>query len=1032
MKVSNRFLIILVVFLTHTVSGFSQETFPVNGIHAKDVVPVVIQNATVVISSKTKLEKASLLIEKGRITAIGQQVSIPAGALIIDGSGKTIYPGFIDLYSSYGIGKVKSSGNHDEDYNGPATNNPKGALGWNNAIHAEFDASLGIEPQSDEAGAYRKGGFTTVCAHRIDGIVRGTGCVVDLGNEMHSNLVLPRAAAFYSFNKGSSTSEYPSSIMGSIALLRQTFCDAAWYKNGGSKTEANLSLEAFNTIQSLPQFFDANDKWNVLRADAVGDEFGVHYILKGNGTEYQRLQEMKATNATLVVPVNFPQAFDVSDPSLARLVSYSEMKHWEMAPFNLRLLYENKIPFCITSAGLDDKSEFLNNVRKAVKYGLPEAAALEALTALPASLMHVDKEVGGLFVGARANFFIADGNVFNEGTAILESWVDGERFEVQSPKASKKEGEYTLVVGGKKLPAVAVKKEKDNWIGSAKLPKETFVAFLPNATKDSLTYQLKFQDDGEFIYGEIALDSSFIPVFFTARLFKSENGIQISGVTASPNMSGQILSGTFTPKAKEEEEKKKSEPTPIPSPILFPFTAYGRLELPKQENVVYRNATLWTCDKGVLQEGDLWIKNGKIAGVGKDLVLPKGETINEIDATGKHISPGIIDEHSHIALASVNEGTQASSAEVKEESVIYPEDIDIYRQLAGGTTASQLLHGSANPIGGQSALIKLRWGANAEGMKISNAPKFIKFALGENVKQSNWGDHSTTRFPQTRMGVEQVYFDHFIRAKEYEAAWKNYNTQLANKKAPVKPVAPRRDLELEAILEIINKERFITCHSYVQSEINMLMHVADSFNFKINTFTHILEGYKVADKMAAHGAGASTFSDWWAYKAEVKDAIPYNAAILYEQGITVAINSDDAEMGSRLNQEAAKTVKYGNVPPEEALKMVTLNPAKLLHLDQRMGSLTVGKDADFVVWSAEPLSIYARAEKTYIDGACYYNASLDEQIHKQQEEDRERIRQKMLEAKNNGAPTRTPSRKPPHHFHCDTMDQTSQGIIIKE
>jgi hypothetical protein len=329
--------------------------------------------------------------------------------------------------------------------------------------------------------------------------------------------------------------------------------------------------------------------------------------------------------------------------------------------------------------------------------------------------------------------------------------------------------------------------------------------------------------------------------------------------------------------------------------------------------------------------------------------------------------------------------------------------------------------------------VKLRWGANAEGMKIENAPGFIKFALGENVKQSNWGDRATTRFPQTRMGVEQVYYDHFYRALEYGKTWENYNAACKKvKKGLPMPLAPRRDLELETILEILRKERFISCHSYVQSEINMLMHVADSFNFKINTFTHILEGYKVADKMKAHGAGASTFSDWWAYKAEVKDAIPYNAALMYEQGIVVAINSDDAEMGARLNQEAGKIVKYGDVPAEEALKMVTLNPAKLLHLDDRMGSLKVGKDADFVIWNNDPLSIYARAEKTYIDGACYFNLEDDEKARDAFTAERERIIQKMEAAKNDGASTRKPQPKTPHHFHCDSMDETSKGIFIKE
>ena len=407
-----------------------------------------------------------------------------------------------------------------------------------------------------------------------------------------------------------------------------------------------------------------------------------------------------------------------------------------------------------------------------------------------------------------------------------------------------------------------------------------------------------------------------------------------------------------------------------------------------------------------------------------------------IDAKGKHVTPGIIDEHSHIALASVNEGEQACSAEVEEARVVWPEDIDIYRQLSGGVTCSQLLHGSANPIGGQSALVKLHWGGNADDMLVDNAPGFIKFALGENVKQSNWYNDGT-RFPQTRMGVEQLYYDHFIRAREYgianvsalQESGKNINKRQNSSLPYVN--SPRVDLEMKTLWEILQKQRFVTCHSYVQSEINMLMHVADSMNFTLNTFTHILEGYKVADKMKAHGAGASSFSDWWAYKYEVKDAIPHNGALLHEQGITVAFNSDDAEMARRLNQEAAKAVKYGGVKEEEALKFVTLNPAKLLRIDKRTGSLAAGKDADVVIWTDHPLSIYAKAEKTFVDGICYFDAERDASLRNEINSERARIIQKMLNAKGAGEPVKAPGFKDKKHFHCDTLDQTSQGISFK-
>lgn len=398
------------------------------------------------------------------------------------------------------------------------------------------------------------------------------------------------------------------------------------------------------------------------------------------------------------------------------------------------------------------------------------------------------------------------------------------------------------------------------------------------------------------------------------------------------------------------------------------------------------------------------MKNGKIAKVGKDLGAG-GATV--IDATGKHLTAGIIDEHSHIAASAINEAGQNSSAEVQMEDVVDPTDVAIYRDLAGGVTTVQLLHGSANPIGGQSAILQLKWGESAENMIFEEAPGFIKFALGENVKQSNWG--SNIRFPQTRMGVEQVYMDYFGRAKAYEA---NRGSE-----------GFRKDEEMETLVEILNGERFISCHSYVQSEINMLMKVAEHFDFRINTFTHILEGYKVADKMKEHGVGASTFSDWWAYKYEVNDAIPYNASIMNEVGLTVAINSDDAEMSRRLNQEAAKSVKYGGMSEEDAWKMVTINPAKLLHVDNLVGSIKEGKQADLVLWNEHPLSIYAVPEKTMIEGVVYFDKERDAKLREEIQQERNMLIGQMLKEKNSGVKTQPVKKKEEQHVHCDLLEE---------
>ena len=427
--------------------------------------------------------------------------------------------------------------------------------------------------------------------------------------------------------------------------------------------------------------------------------------------------------------------------------------------------------------------------------------------------------------------------------------------------------------------------------------------------------------------------------------------------------------------------------------------------MPKTETILIKNVTVWTSEAaGILKNTDVLLKDGKIAAIGNNL---KARRAIEIDGTGKHLTAGIVDEHSHIAASAINEGAQNSSAEVTIEDVVDPNDINIYRNLSGGTTSVQILHGSANPIGGRSAIIKLKWGENAANMIYDDSPKFIKFALGENVKQSR--SPNGTRFPQTRMGVEQMFVDYFTRAQEYEVLKKSG-----------KPY--RKDDEMETLVEILNGERFISCHSYVQSEINMLMKVADRFNFRINTFTHILEGYKVADKMAKHGVGGSTFSDWWAYKYEVNDAIPFNAAIMHNAGVTVAINSDDREMSRRLNQEAAKTMKYGGMSELEAWKTVTINPAKLLHIDNKVGSIKEGKDADVVLWSQHPMSIYAKAEKTIVDGKVLFDIVEDLKKRAAIKEEKSQLITMMLKEKMKGGKTKAPMKRGDRNFHCDTLE----------
>ena len=389
-----------------------------------------------------------------------------------------------------------------------------------------------------------------------------------------------------------------------------------------------------------------------------------------------------------------------------------------------------------------------------------------------------------------------------------------------------------------------------------------------------------------------------------------------------------------------------------------------------------KNATVLTVTRGTIENGDVLIRNGKIAAVGKNLKAPAGATV--IDATGMYLLPGIIDCHSHIAVdGGVNEGSIAVSSMVGIEDVIDPEDIDIYRDLAGGVTTANVLHGSANPIGGLNAVIKLRWGQDARGLLFEGAKPGIKFALGENPKRSNFTPPPGVpqRYPATRMGVMDVIREAFIDAREYRQKWQDYQKRVAAGEKNL--LAPRKDLKLEPLVEILEGKRLVHAHCYRADEILQLIRLAEEFGFKIATFQHVLEGYKVAKEIAAHGAGASTFSDWWAYKVEAYDAIPYNAALMTQKGVVVSINSDSAEEARHLNQEAGKTVKFGGLSETEALKLVTLNPARQLQIADRVGSIEVGKDADLVLYDKHPLSVYSVPQKVLIDGQVYFDRQQD-------------------------------------------------------
>ena len=977
----------------------AQEYYPVNdGVKAESDVAHAFTNATIVVSPTRTINNATLVVRDGKVQTVGQRVSIPRDAVTHDMTGYTLQPSFIDAYNSFGVAEPKSAGS---PWSGqPQYDAARQGHYWNDHIRPEQAATDTFKYNDKQAKTLREAGFGVVNTFMPDGIMRGTGSLVALSDNAVDGMRIldPVSGNYLSLDKSrQSRQSYPTSLMGALALLRQTYYDAQWYKGGNSETR-DLSLEALLAQMNEPQIMDAGNKSNVLRVAKVSNKFNQNYIIVADSDAYEMADAIKETSRPLIVRVNLPDAYDVSNPYQEQYVSLEDMLHWKQSPSNLAMLKAKGIPFAITMDGHKKASDFLNHVRKSIEMGLSREDALAALTTMPAEWLRASNQVGTLESGMWANFTVSDKHILDDGATVYEHWVQGMPHVLKDRKIKNIDGSYSLVAGGTTYNIDLSK--------SLSKPKATVT------TKDSLKIgsTLAYSDDWVTI-AMTAPDTTKTDFFrFTGRVKASSGNIE--GRLVTPRNTDQRAVLVLQPadadkkmdnKSMNGDQKKDLTAAKMPQ-LLYPNVGYGNKSLPRAQDMLIRNATVWTnTDQGILKNTDVLVKDGKIDKIGTNLSAGNATVV---DGTGKHLTTGIIDEHSHIGISGgVNEAGHNSTAEVTIEDVVDHESINLYRNLAGGVTSVQLLHGSANPIGGRSAIIKLKWGYTPDEMIYENSPQFIKFALGENVKQSNWGSRS--RFPQTRMGVEQVFVDYFTRAKEYETAKKSGNY--------------RHDEEMEVILQILNGERFVTSHSYIQSEINMLMKVAERFGFNVNTFTHILEGYKVADKMKEHGVAGSTFSDWWAYKYEVNDAIPYNGAIMHREGVLVAFNSDDAEMSRRLNQEAAKAIKYGGISEEDAWKFVTLNPAKILHIDDRVGSIAKGKDADLVLWSDHPMSVYAHAEKTIIEGAVFFDRKADAQKRNDVRNMRAQLVTEMLVAKNKGLKTQQPKKSEKTEYHCDTL-----------
>ncbi len=1030
-----------------TISANADETTPAYGIRSKDPAITAFINATIQVSPVQVIEKGTLVIRNGLVESVGQNIKIPADATVIDLAGKFIYPGFIDPFTEYGMVKEEKTGGR----RGRGDSAPKyeaareGGNAWNEAIRASADHVFAFKPDSKAAEEFYKIGFTTVQSAKRDGIFRGRSYVALLGDGIPNDLVLrAHSLHFLSFDKGTSEQSYPNSLMGSIAIIRQTFMDTDWYQKARAAMALNPNqempeynraceaiAEAINNNE--PFLFETGDKLTLLRANRIAKEFGRTFIFVGSGDEYERINEIAATKSTVILPLKFPETPSVGSYEDELDVTLGALRNWESAPSNPSIMEKNNIEFAFTTHKLEKKDDFLNNLRKAVIRGLTKTTALAALTTVPARICGINDLTGTLSAGKIANLFVSDKDVFEKDAAIYSVWVAGEKHEIKPFPDFDFNGTYGLKLDGAEFE-VEISGKPDKPSGNLSSGERKFelanvemqgAKLLFSVNIDTLglngVYRLSARKDGQNLAG----------------IYTSPDGVRqeyVAAVIDKPKTDSTAKDSADGERDSESKDKKdvSDEPEALIAKFSYPNGAFGITSIPAQQDVLVKNATVWTGEKeGILQNHDVLFVGGKIVAIGKNLTAPKNG--NVIDATGKHLTAGIIDEHSHIAISGgVNECSDAITCEVRIGDVVDCDDMSVYRQLAGGTTASQLLHGSCNPIGGQAQVIKLRWGANPEEMKFQYAPPTVKFALGENVKQSNWGDAYSIRYPQTRMGVETIIKDEFQAAREYTSEWFEYNSLSGSAKKGVIP--PRRDIELDAASDIINSKMFIHCHSYHQSEILMLMRVTEEFGCHVQTFTHILEGYKVAPEMAAHGATASGFADWWAYKFEVYDAIPFNSVLMTNAGVVSSVNSDSDDLGRRLNQEAGKAVMYGGMSQEEAIKLATLNPAIALKIDDKVGSIKVGKDADFVIWNNHPLSIYAKPEQTWVDGRKYFDINDDLAMRKANLAEREALIQKVLaksEGKEKGEGKRgerTNIRK--YEWHCD--DGTDYWQAVQE
>ncbi len=951
-------------------NGILAQTEAVVGLRDNTPSVYALENARIVTGPGNVINNGTLIIRDGIIEFAGTGVRPPADAWLINMEGKSIYPGFIDMWTEMALSDPET---------------PGGAMHWNPQVRSWFDAASEYRADEEKIKKLRSQGFVLANAVPPSGIFRGKTALVNLGGGNKNMTVIKSAVAqSVSFERAPEPGgAYPTSLMGTISLIRQAFHDADWYSRahsayqadpaGRDRPELNLALESLVDAGTgrQPVFFKTNDEIGLIRALSIASEFELDIWVKGSGYEYRRLQVIKDAGIPVVIPLDFPEVPDIENPEKAMGISLEALRHWDFAPENPGRLQSAGVRMALTASGSVNKTPFIDQLRIAVERGLEQEAALAALTVTPAGLLGVEKHYGTIEKGKVASFIVTSGNLFSKSTRIEEVWVDGIQFETEKPEKAGIRGKWQIESAD--LGCLILEIEGNDSRLKGTVSKDDKKTALRSVKFDNHRVNLVFPGDSLGLKGIIRLSASF-----------SDDELYGIGETADGRFMNWKADRLEPAEARTDDQRlKRSQMTE--GRMLYPSMEYGLEAIPPMpEHLIIRNAIIWTQGPlGKIENADMLVSNGRIVQVGNNITAPRRAVV--IDAGGRHVTPGLVDPHLHSSIkGGVNEVGNNMTPETRIEDVLEPDNIWVYRLLAGGMTTANLLHGSANPVGGQDAVVKMRWGCLPKEMILLDAMPGLKLALGENVVRN------PGQYPNTRMGAEQIIRDAFQAAKDYMEEWREWE-------AGKKVMPPRRDLQMDALAEVLRGERIIHAHAYRQDEMQMLIRLAEDMGFRIASFEHAVEGYKIADILRDHGAGAIIWTDWSSFKVEAADGILYNARTLLEMGVLTSLHSDDTQLSTRMNWEAGKMLATG-INEIEAMNLITINPARLLGADKMVGSLEPGKHADFVIWSGHPLSGFTHAEQTWVDGRKYFDRQVDIETREQVRKERAVLIQKAVAA----------------------------------